>query len=459
MAVAQRFICRECGRETLRWEGKCPGCDAWNALDEVRAQARSGGTARIGNGSAPALLSAHIGEATPRRSVGFGEIDRVLGGGFIPGSVVLLGGAPGVGKSTLLLQTAGRVARTGTTVLYASGEESEEQVRRRAQRLGKGAGDVLFMAETSAEAIVAAARTTAPDLVCVDSIQTTVTEEGASAPGSVSQVRDAANVLRVFAKESGVPTVIVGHVTKEGGIAGPRTLEHMVDVVLQFDGGEAARVLRATKNRFGRVGELAVFRMAESGLVPVSDPGQFALRDRVAGPGSSVTATMEGTRSLVVEVQALTTRTSQPVPRRMTTGFPQRRLAMLLAVLERRGGVPLERSEVFVNVVGGFRIEDPATDAAVLASLTSSELDRVPPSECAFLGEAGLTGELRGVPDLENRLRELARAGVTDVVLPASAESGAAFESVKDSPRLHRVESVRELVGWIMSNAAPSAVT
>jgi DNA repair protein RadA/Sms len=364
-----------------------------------------------------------------------------------------------VGKSTLLLQTAGRVAASGATVLYASGEESEEQVRRRAQRLGEGAGEVLFMAETSVEAIVAAARSTAPDLVCVDSIQTTVTEAGTSAPGSVSQVRDAADVLRVFCKESGTPTVIVGHVTKEGGIAGPRTLEHMVDVVLQFDGGEAARVLRATKNRFGRVGELAVFRMAEGGLVPVSDPAQFALRDRVAGPGSSVTATIEGTRPMVVEVQALTTGTSQPVPRRMTTGFSQRRLAMLLAVLERRGGIPLERSEVFVNVVGGFRIEDPATDAAVLASLTSSELDRAPPAHCAFLGEAGLTGELRGVPDEENRLRELARVGVTDVVLPGLADSPSRSRAEGSAPRLHRVGSVRELVGWFLSNAPPADST
>jgi len=388
--------------------------------------------------------------------VGLGEVDRVRGGGFVPGSIVLLGGAPGVGKSTLLLQAAGRVASSGGTVLYASGEESEEQVRRRAQRLGDGAGDVLFVAETSAEAIIAAARVAAPDLVCVDSIQTTVTESGASAPGSVSQVRDAADLLRVYAKESGTPTVVVGHVTKEGGIAGPRTLEHMVDVVMQFDGGDAARVLRATKNRFGRVGELAVFSMGVGGLVPVSDPARFALQDRIAGPGSAITATIEGARAMVIEVQALTTGSSQPVPRRMTTGFSQRRLAMLLAVLERRGGVPLERSEVFVNVVGGFRIDDPVADAGILAALASSELDRVLPSDCAFLGEAGLTGELRSVPEIDSRLRELAHAGISHVVVPASAKPESTDPDLPPGLTLHPVPSVRDLVGWILSRATPA---
>ncbi|MFV1985774.1 MAG: DNA repair protein RadA [Gemmatimonadota bacterium] len=460
MAATQRFICRDCGRETLRWEGKCPGCESWNSLDEVAPKAKSRGAMRSANGSTPGPLSASAGKEMPRRAVGLGEVDRVLGGGFVPGSILLLGGAPGVGKSTLLLQAAGRVASSGGKVLYVSGEESEEQVRRRARRIGGGTGDVLFMAETSAEAIVDVARATQPDLVCVDSIQTTVTEGGSSAPGSVSQVRDAADVLRVYAKESGTPTVIVGHVTKGGGIAGPRTLEHMVDVVMQFDGGDSARVLRATKNRFGRVGELAVFRMASGGLVPVSDPGRFALRDRAAGPGSAVTATIEGARPLVVEVQALTTPSSQPAPRRMTTGYPQRRLSMLLAVLERRGGVPLERSEVFVNVVGGFHVADPVVDAGVLAALVSSELDRVLPSGCAFLGEAGLTGELRSVPEREARLRELVRAGVTDVVLPTSETVEAGDGDVPVGVSLHEVRSVHDLVSWVSSRAAstlPSA--
>ena len=387
--------------------------------------------------------------------MGLGEIDRVLGGGFVPGSVVLLGGAPGVGKSTLLLQSAAAVATDGGRVLYVSGEESEGQVRGRAQRLGGGAGQVLFLAETAAESITDAARSCAPSLVCVDSIQTTVTAAGSSAPGSVSQVRDAADVLRAFAKESGIPTVLVGHVTKEGGLAGPRTLEHMVDVVLHFDGGDAARVLRATKNRFGRVGELAVFRMADGGLEPVADPAALALRGRVGGPGSAITATIEGARPLAIEIQALTSPTSQPVPRRMTTGYPARRLAMLLAVLERRGGIPLERSEVFVNVVGGFRVDDPVADAGVLAALASSELDRSLPSGCAFLGEAGLTGELRSVPGREMRLAELARAGLTDVVVPATGSDAA------DGPPgvgLHALRSVRELVEWILSRAEAAPV-
>ncbi|MDH3733315.1 MAG: DNA repair protein RadA [Gemmatimonadota bacterium] len=455
MRATRRFVCGDCGRETLRWEGRCPGCDAWNSLEEVAAPP-PGGRFRRHNGVSPRPLSAGAGEDTSRRSIVLGDIDRVLGGGLVPGSIVLLGGAPGVGKSTLLLQIAGRVVSSGGSVLYASGEESEDQVRRRALRLAGGAAEVLFMAETSVGAILEAARTSAPDLLCVDSIQTTVSDGGSSAPGSVTQVRDAADELRVFAKESGTPTVIVGHVTKGGGIAGPRTLEHMVDVVMQFEGGETTRLLRTTKNRFGRVGELALFRMAGGGLEPVTDPESASVRGRVAAPGSAVAATIEGARPVLLEVQALTTRSAQSVPRRMTTGFSPRRLAMLLAVLDRRGGVPLDRSEVFVNVVGGFRITDPAADAAVLAALASAELDRVLPTGCAFVGETGLSGELRGVRNLDGRLRELARAGVSDVVLPAASEGPEDPADERADLTLHFVATARDLVGWILSNAEPA---
>jgi len=447
MAVSQRFICRECRRETLRWEGKCPGCGAWNTLEEA-SPTRSSGRQRAADGSMPRPLRAAGEEAVPRTTVGFGDVDRVLGGGLVRGSIALLGGAPGIGKSTLLLQVGAHLATSGAKVLYASGEESEEQVRRRAGRLGGGAGDVLFLAATSAERIVEAGRELGPDLLCVDSIQTTVVEGGA-APGSVSQVRDAADQLRVFAKESGVPTIVVGHVTKGGGIAGPRTLEHMVDVVLQFGGGEEARVLRATKNRFGRVGELAVFRMSGDGLAPVTDPGLLASRNRAGGPGSALTATLAGGRPVVVEVQALTSSSAQPLPRRMTTGFPARRLAMLLAVLQRRGGVALDRSEVFVNVVGGFRITDPVADAGVLAALASAELDRALPTTCAFLGEAGLSGELRAGADRDTRLAELVRTGVTDVVVPSRREAEPRPSPAAPGVRVHEVAGVRELVEWV----------
>jgi DNA repair protein RadA/Sms len=450
MPATVKYLCRDCGRENLRWEGRCPGCDAWNSLDEVAVSPKRG-RARSANGAAPRALGAVETGDTPRRLVGLGEVDRVLGGGLVPGSVLLLGGAPGVGKSTLLLQVAGRIAAGGGSVLYISGEESEEQVRGRAIRLGEGATDVLFLAETAVSAIVTAAEKAVPDLLCVDSIQTTVTDQGTGAPGSVSQVRDAADSIREFAKRSGIPTVIVGHVTKGGGIAGPRTLEHIVDVVMQFEGGESARLLRATKNRFGRVGELAVFSMENGGLVPVSDPGHDSVRNRRPLPGSAMTATIEGARPIMAEVQALTTQSTQNVPRRMTTGFSSRRLAMLLAVLERRGGVPLGSSEVFVNVVGGFRVTDPVADAAVLAALATAELDRVIPAGTAFLGEAGLSGELRPVRDRATRLLELERAGITDVVIAGDAAGSDSGDSA--ALRIHPVAGVRELVGWVLANA------
>lgn len=459
MAVAQRFACRECGRESLRWEGRCPGCDAWNSFEE--AETPPGGRRKGAAARKKTLEARRLGEdAGPRvdrLEVGLGDFDRVLGGGVVGGSIALLGGAPGIGKSTLLLQAAAAVARRDLDVLYVSGEESEEQVRRRAERLGGGASRVLFAAETSVESVIAAAADLRPALLCVDSIQTTVRDDLDSAPGSVTQVRDAADALRSFAKRSGTPTFLVGHVTKGGGIAGPRTLEHLVDVVLHFEGvrGEDARLLRATKNRFGRVGELAVYRMGAAGLAEVADPGRTLFEERVAGPGSALTVTIEGSRAVPVEVQALTTGSSQPSPRRMTTGYPSRRLAMLLAVLERRGGIALERREVFVNVVNGFRVSDPGADSGVLAAIVSAELDRVLPPGAAFLGEAGLSGELRGVGERGARLRELARIGLRDVVLPPGGGEGAGEDAA--GLVLHPVSNVRALIGWIRRHGTPVA--
>ncbi len=384
--------------------------------------------------------------------MGLGDFDAVLGGGFVRGSIALLAGAPGIGKSTLLLQAGAAVAAAGAEVLYASGEESAEQVRGRARRLGAEEAEVLFLPETAVERIADVAARVRPRLLCVDSIQTAVSAGTDAAAGSVTQVRECAGVLQRLAKQTGIPTVLVGHVTKGGGIAGPRTLEHIVDLVLVFEGarGEDARILRAVKNRFGRVGEIAVYRMGGEGLVPVPDPALALLGERVAGPGSALTIAMEGARPLPLEVQALTARSAQAMPRRMTTGFSSRRLSMLLAVLERRGGLPLDRSEVFVNVVGGLRLADPAADAGVLAALASAEMDRVLPRTAAFLGEAGLSGELRGVGAREARLRELARAGVRDVALPsASGPSTAGDAGPEQGLRLHPLRSVGELVSWV----------
>ncbi len=461
MAVAQRYVCRECGREHLRWEGRCPGCEAWNSLEEVVGTAgrgvRRGG--RVDGAGVPAPLR-EAGEGSVKRlELGFGDMDAVLGGGLVEGSIALLGGTPGVGKSTLVLHAAACAAEGGATVLYASGEESADQVRGRAQRIGSAAGDVLFLAATSAEAIVAAAGKAKPALLVVDSIQTTRSEQRDSAPGSVPQVREAAEALRLFAKRTGTPTLLVGHVTKGGALAGPRTLEHLVDVVLHLEGarGEDVRILRATKNRFGRVGELAVFRMSGGGLEPVPDPGSELFRHRVAGPGSALTVTLEGARPVPVEVQALTSRSPLATPRRMTTGFPPRRLAMLLAVLDRHGGIPLDRSEVFVNVVGGFRVGDPGADAGVLAALISAELGRVVPHDVAFLGEAGLSGELRAVDGPGARLRELARIGVAEAVVPAAAGGEEDPSEADASLRVHRVARVRDVVEWIQARVPREA--
>lgn len=474
MAVKHRFECRDCGRESLRWEGRCPGCGAWNSVDEITA-----GPGRAGGSSEPpGSLAAFPESATGRLLFDLGDLDRVLGGGLVPGSIALLGGPPGIGKSTLLLQIAARAGRDGRAPLYVSGEESGDQVRSRATRLGGRAEEVLFLGATSLERILEAAASVHPSLLCVDSIQTTVASGSSSAPGTVSQVRECAAALQAFAKRSGTPTVLVGHVTKGGLIAGPRTLEHLVDVVLHFEGprAEGHRILRATKNRFGRVGEFAMFRMGMSGLYPIIDPGAVLLADRVAGvPGSAITVTLEGARAVPVEVQALTAGSTVPGPKRMTTGFSVRRLAMLLAVLGRRAGIALDRSEVFVNVVGGLRVSDPAADAAVAAAIISAELDLALPPDVAFLGEVGLSGELRGLAHREPRLRELARIGVRQAVAPPrTASADEAAEAAEDGtggggarspagsgrdepasaeqrPAIHSIATIGGLAEWIAS--------
>lgn len=418
------FFCLDCGAESLKWEGRCPSCGAWNTM----AEAPSGGGAGRERGRPgpaaerprPEILGAPNTE-TSRTTSGFDVVDRVLGGGLVPGSLILLGGEPGIGKSTLLLQIAARMQASGRPVLYASSEESRDQVGLRAARIGGGAADLPFLATSDIEDVLAAAAADPPALLCLDSIQT-ISADGEGTPGGVAQIRACAARAQQFAKRSGTAVVMVGHVTKDGGLAGPRTLEHVVDVVLHFEGRRSAefRLLRSTKNRFGSADEVAAFRMTSAGLEAVSDPAGLFLEDRPAGAsGSAVTVAMHGSQPLLTEIQALTAPARFGSPQRMTTGFPSRRLAILLAVLERRAGIPLGDSDVFLNVVGGARLTDPAADLAVLAALASSHLDRPLGGRVALVGEVGLSGELRGVSRPEARVRAAVRSGLDEVLLPS----------------------------------------
>jgi DNA repair protein RadA/Sms len=390
----------------------------------------------------PTRLSAVEAGAANRWATGIPELDFVLGGGVVPGSLILLGGEPGIGKSTLLLQAAARLERVGHPTLYASGEESAGQVRLRADRLADGAADVAFLAESEIERVLAAATELHPHAVVVDSIQTAFTGDLDAPPGSVTQVRECAARLQRFAKESGVAVFLVGHVTKGGTVAGPRTLEHLVDTVLYFEGSRSLdhRVLRATKNRFGGVDEIGVFRMTAQGLEAVTSPSELFLRDR-AEPlsGAAVVSVLEGSRPLLVEVQALCTDTAYEPPQRVTTGFDRRRLSLLLAVLEKRAGLAFGRHDVFLNAVGGVRLAEPAADAGVVAALASSRLDRPLPPDAVYVGEVGLGGELRRAAQLERRLGEAERLGFRTAYVPPGARPAVGLRVVP-------VASVSELL-------------
>ena len=427
------YRCTECGAEHPKWAGRCDVCGEWNTLVEepvarlpagkASAARRQGGTAALGVGGsvvATSRLREVRGTEDRRLRTGIKEFDFVLGGGIVPGSMVLIGGEPGIGKSTLLLQVAGALQGADQRVLYVSGEESPLQVKLRADRLDHTAGDVELLTETMLETVLATAAGMEPAVMIVDSIQTIFTADLEGAPGNVGQVRECAARLMRFAKESGTAVFVVGHVTKGGGIAGPKTLEHIVDTVLYFEGEGSLdhRVLRATKNRFGGVDEIGVFRMTERGLIPIENPSELFLgdRDHVAS-GSAVTALMEGTRPLLVEIQALAAKAGFGTPQRVSTGFDGRRLALLLAVLDKRAGLSFAQLDVFVNVVGGVRLHEPAGDLAVAAALASSVYDRPLPSHALFLGEVGLGGEIRPVSQSERRLAEGAKMGLTTAYL------------------------------------------
>jgi DNA repair protein RadA/Sms len=423
------YVCSECGGEHSKWQGQCAECGVWNTLSEIvlepATKAAAGGGRRsgyAGTSDAPRVtrLASIEGDADERSATGIGELDRVLGGGLVGGSVVLIGGDPGIGKSTLLLQMLGAIGRRMRS-LYVTGEESLAQVAARGRRLGIELEGLEALAETSIERILAEAASSKPEVLIIDSIQTIWTELLTAAPGSVSQVRESAARLVRFAKESGTSVFLVGHVTKEGGIAGPRVLEHMVDAVLYFEGesGSRFRILRAFKNRFGAVNELGVFAMSEKGLKEVPNPSAIFLSSHAQPtPGSAVMVTREGTRPLLVEVQALVDASALPNPRRVTLGLEQNRLAMLLAVLHRHGGAAVYDQDVFVNVVGGIRVQETAADLPVLFAVLSSFRDRALPDKLVVFGEVGLSGEIRPVPNGEERLREAATHGFRHAIVP-----------------------------------------
>jgi DNA repair protein RadA/Sms len=428
------YVCTECGAEHSKWQGQCAECGVWNVLSAfvvesakpaavVSIGAQRGGYAGAAAGT-PRItpLTEVLLTAEARTNTGIGELDRVLGGGLVDGSVVLIGGDPGIGKSTLLLQMLGTLGAVLPS-LYVTGEESLSQVASRAQRLDLPLAPLQALAETCIERILEQAMTARPRVLVIDSIQTIWTEMLTAAPGSVSQVRESAAKLTRFAKETGTSVFLVGHVTKEGGIAGPRVLEHMVDAVLYFEGesGSRFRVLRAFKNRFGAVNELGVFAMSEKGLREVSNPSAIFLSSHSGPtPGSAVMVTREGTRPLLVEVQALVDQSSLGNPRRVVLGLEQNRLAMLLAVLHRHGGIAAYDQDVFVNVVGGIRVQETASDVPVLMAVLSSLRDRALPEKSIAFGEVGLSGEIRPVPNGEERLKEAATHGFRRAVVPAA---------------------------------------
>jgi DNA repair protein RadA/Sms len=430
------YACQECGAQSQKWLGRCPECGAWNSLVEEQpvptvagggaAAAAAGNRYSLAGTAGPRLYEDIDTVVSTRLTTGIDEFDRVLGGGVVPGSLVLIGGEPGIGKSTLLLQAAAHFARSSGPVLYSSGEESEHQIKSRGQRLGTFDGDharapLYLLAETCLERILEEIGRLRPSLIVVDSVQTVFSLKFQSAPGSIGQVREAATQLLFAAKGRNVPTFLVGHVTKDGNLAGPKALEHIVDTVLYFEVEKhhSHRVVRAVKNRFGAVSELGVFEMTGQGLRPVPNPSQMFLAERPAGaPGSAVLCCIEGSRPLLVEVQALVSTTSYGNARRMASGIDQNRLSLLLAVLEKRAGLNLLGEDVFINVAGGMTIDEPAADLAIVGAVASSLRNRPIKPGTAVFGEVGLAGEIRGTAQASARVREAAQMGFTRIVLP-----------------------------------------
>ncbi|TLS35545.1 DNA repair protein RadA [Pseudalkalibacillus caeni] len=449
-----RFICQECGYESPKWMGKCPGCHQWNTLVEEFLPSdddrRRFVTSSDSKGSRPESIQNVEKEIEPRINTRIQELNRVLGGGIVPGSLVLVGGDPGIGKSTLLLQTSSKLAEAGHKVLYISGEESVKQTKIRADRLDINAEKLYVLAETDLEYINKAIEDVSPDLVIIDSIQTVYRSEVTSAPGSVSQVRESTSQLMRVAKTKGIAIFIVGHVTKEGSIAGPRLLEHMVDAVLYFEGERhhTFRILRGVKNRFGSTNEIGVFEMKEKGLDEVLNPSEIFLEERSQGAaGSTVVASLEGTRTVLVEIQALISPTSFGNPRRMATGIDQNRVSLLMAVLEKRVGLLLQNQDAYLNVAGGVRVDEPAIDLAIAISIASSFRDQVTRPTDIMIGEIGLTGEVRRVSRIEQRILEAAKLGFERAIIPQKNIGG---WEVPKGIKVIGVETVSEALDYAL---------
>jgi DNA repair protein RadA/Sms len=447
------FVCQSCGAVAPRWQGRCDSCGAWNSMIEESPNAGAPPALTGGKGRVFALSDlGGASEPAPRVVTGIGEFDRVTGGGFVPGSVLLLGGEPGIGKSTLLIQVCAALTMQGLDVVYISGEEAIDQVRLRADRLGHAQAPVAFAAETKVEDIVATLRQSRPPaLLVIDSIQTMWTDVVDSVPGTVTQVRGAAQALIRYAKTTGTAVILVGHVTKDGQIAGPRVVEHMVDAVISFEGegGRDFRILRALKNRFGAAHEIGVFEMTGRGLAEVVNPSALFLSGHAeATPGTAVFAGLEGTRPLLTEIQALVAPSPLGMPRRAVVGWDQNRLAMIIAVLEARGGLRLGQHDVYLNVAGGLRINEPAADLAAAAALVSSLTGQSLPPHCVFFGEIGLSGAIRPVAHAATRLKEAAKLGFTQAIVPPS-QDGVTFDTTM---LLKNCNEVADLVAFI---AAP----
>lgn len=415
------FVCQQCGMIANKWLGRCPDCDSWNSFVEEASVEETPSVSRLSSAGRPLSYFEVATDGAPRTSSGLAEFDRVLGGGIVEGSLVLLGGDPGIGKSTLLLQVAAERARE-RPVVYVSGEESESQIKLRGKRLGVEPANLLLYSETQLDRILAQLGKLSPSLVVLDSVQTVYSPRFSSAPGSISQVREVTAELLYYAKSSGTPVFLIGHVNKEGNIAGPKALEHMVDTVLYFEGDShhAHRVVRAVKNRYGASGELGVFEMTGTGLAPVANPSRLFLSERAEkAPGSVVVCSLEGTRPLLLEIQALVVGSSLAYPRRVGVGVDVNRLTLLLAVLEKRVALPLSRDDVYVNVAGGLAVSEPVADVAIVAAVASSFRGQPVDSKTVFIGEVGLAGEVRPAQQLPLRIKEVSRMGFERAVVPA----------------------------------------
>lgn len=449
-AKATSFFCKECGQESSKWMGQCPGCKSWNTyVEELVGKKETSGRKAPLVKAKPTLLSEISVEDQDRISTGYGELDRVLGSGIVAGSLVLVGGDPGIGKSTLLLQVCRNLAAQGQKVLYISGEESLKQIKLRANRIGEIIGQLLFLCETNLDIIESTIGEEKPEIVIIDSIQTMFRDEVSSSPGSVTQVRESTNLLMQIAKGQGIAIFIVGHVTKEGVVAGPRVLEHMVDTVLYFEGERNAsyRILRGVKNRFGSTNEIGVFEMQEKGLAEVENPSEYMLSGRPKeASGAVVACSLEGTRPILLEVQALVTQTNFGMPRRTAAGTDYNRLNLLLAVLEKRCHFEMSRYDAYVNIAGGMKMNEPALDLAIVLALVSSLKERPLDAKTIVFGEVGLSGEVRAVSMAEQRVYEAVKLGFDCCILPQIC-----LDKMKktDKIRLMGVSNIREAIGGL----------